>query len=66
MKKYIIAKMEYNRHWPKELHYGQYSIDTLQLSHLYMKKIAQYITTLERTLSSLETAPLIQNVIETY
>ena len=63
---YIIAKMGYNRHWPKELRYGQHDMGSLQLPHFYMEQTALQIMTLERTLSSEETASLMQNVIETY
>ncbi len=54
---YIIAKMRYNRHWPKELWYGQHNLGTFQLPHIYMEQTVQQNMTLERTLTSPETAP---------
>ena len=63
---YIISKMGYNRHYPKDLQYDQHNVGTLQLPHLYMEQIAQQIMTLERILSSTEMAPLMQIIIETY
>ncbi len=65
-KQYIISKKGYNRYWTKKLHYGRHNMGSLQLPHIYMEQTSQQIMTLEQTLSSEETDPLIKNVIETY
>ena len=63
---YKIAKIGYNKHWHKELWYDQHNFSTLQLPNLYTKQTAQQIMTLERTLSSIDTASLTKNVIGIY
>ena len=58
-KQYIIAKIGYNRHYPKELRYGQHNIGTLKLPYLYIEQTEQQIRTSERTFSNDMTAPLM-------